>query len=319
MSDQEDDGRKASRSRSRSFSTSDQRESLPSTSVDSSTAESQQSGDIKEGIKVYVGGLSRDANNLMLPEELKGFMSQYGTVNHVWIARNPPGFGYVFFDRLDEAKSAIEQCDGKEFSGLTLKVELSKGSRDAVTRSNRGEGIKVYCGHLPRDVNQLVSTEDIMELFSRFGNVNHSWIARNPPGFAYVFFDNLGDAKAACESLDGSIFKDCTISVQLATEKKSRFNNNAGRYEEKYRPPYGDYNPRNSRGYNDSRMSRNDDSGNFDPRNDRYAAPRYDRPSNSDSRYGDDRGYSNQGRNGDDRGNDKYPYHDSRTSYNGRF
>lgn len=43
-------------------------------------------------------------------------------------------------------------------------------------------GTRVYVGGLPRDA----TTREIQDGFSRYGHVANIWIARNPPGFAFV-------------------------------------------------------------------------------------------------------------------------------------
>lgn len=43
-------------------------------------------------------------------------------------------------------------------------------------------GTRVYVGGLPRDA----TTREIQDQFSRYGHVSNIWIARNPPGFAFV-------------------------------------------------------------------------------------------------------------------------------------
>lgn len=43
-------------------------------------------------------------------------------------------------------------------------------------------GTRVYVGGLPRDA----TSNEIQDGFSRYGRVSNIWVARNPPGFAFV-------------------------------------------------------------------------------------------------------------------------------------
>jgi hypothetical protein len=43
-------------------------------------------------------------------------------------------------------------------------------------------GTRVYVGGLPRDA----TSREIQDGFSRYGHVSNIWVARNPPGFAFV-------------------------------------------------------------------------------------------------------------------------------------
>ena len=41
--------------------------------------------------KVYIGGLSEETNKY----DLEDAFSRYGRVKAVWVARRPPGFGFI--------------------------------------------------------------------------------------------------------------------------------------------------------------------------------------------------------------------------------
>lgn len=59
---------------------------------------------------------------------------------------------------------------------------------------------KVYIGNL----GEHASKPELEEVFSRYGRVENVWVARNPPGFAFVEFHNENDAEDAVRALDGS-------------------------------------------------------------------------------------------------------------------
>ena len=58
---------------------------------------------------------------------------------------------------------------------------------------------KVYVGDLPRDAME----KDVERAFSYHGKLKNVWVARNPPGFAFVEFENASDADDAVRELDG--------------------------------------------------------------------------------------------------------------------
>lgn len=59
---------------------------------------------------------------------------------------------------------------------------------------------KVYVGNL----GSSVIKQDIENSFSKYGPLRNVWIARNPPGFAFVEYDDPRDAEDAVKGLDGT-------------------------------------------------------------------------------------------------------------------
>ncbi|KAL4854884.1 Serine/arginine-rich splicing factor 21A [Chlorella vulgaris] len=74
-----------------------------------------------EGTRVFCGGLDERANQ----EELEAEFGKYGRVSQVWIARNPPGFGFITFADDRDADDACAALDGKN----GWKVERARPSR----------------------------------------------------------------------------------------------------------------------------------------------------------------------------------------------
>jgi len=78
-------------------------------------------------------------------------------------------------------------------------------------------GYRVFCGDLGKLINNLHfwrnSTVDFLgsrtnkfELekeFDSFGPLVDCWVARNPPGFAFIVYKHADDAERAVEELDG--------------------------------------------------------------------------------------------------------------------
>ena len=58
---------------------------------------------------------------------------------------------------------------------------------------------KVYIG----DLGSSASKQDLEDAFSPYGRLSSVWVARNPPGFAFVEFDDSRDAEDAVREMDG--------------------------------------------------------------------------------------------------------------------
>lgn len=59
---------------------------------------------------------------------------------------------------------------------------------------------KIYVGDLPRETSE----KEVERAFSYYGPLKSVWVARNPPGFAFVEFEDSRDAEDAVRGLDGS-------------------------------------------------------------------------------------------------------------------
>uniref|UniRef100_A0AAV1TEI5 RRM domain-containing protein n=1 Tax=Peronospora matthiolae TaxID=2874970 RepID=A0AAV1TEI5_9STRA len=79
---------------------------------------------------------------------------------------------------------------------------------------------RVYVGNLlPR-----AKEGDLTHKFARFGTIHSVWIARRPPGFAFVYFARPEEAKRAVEvsEQEDMAILGKTVRVQLAGAKKKQ-------------------------------------------------------------------------------------------------
>ncbi|KAF8796317.1 RNA-binding protein 1-like isoform X1 [Argiope bruennichi] len=77
---------------------------------------------------------------------------------------------------------------------------------------------KVYIG----SISSRTTKDDIESLFSRYGPLRNVWIARNPPGFAFVEFEDRRDAEEAVAELDGTRLCGQRIRVEMSHGKTRR-------------------------------------------------------------------------------------------------
>lgn len=83
-------------------------------------------------MKVYVGNLSFETTDAQLNELAKA----YGKPTSAQVAKDratgqPRGFGFIEFEKDEEAKAAIAGLNGKDVNGRALKVNEArpKGGR----------------------------------------------------------------------------------------------------------------------------------------------------------------------------------------------
>lgn len=63
--------------------------------------------------------------------------------------------------------------------------------------SRYGSDCKVYVG----DLGNNASKQELEDAFSYYGPLRNVWVARNPPGFAFVEFEDARDAEDAIRGL----------------------------------------------------------------------------------------------------------------------
>ncbi|XP_073483776.1 serine/arginine-rich splicing factor 7 [Aquarana catesbeiana] len=80
---------------------------------------------------------------------------------------------------------------------------------------------KVYVGNLGTGAGK----GELERAFSYYGPLRTVWIARNPPGFAFVEFEDTRDAEDAVRGLDGKVICGSRVRVELSTgmPRRSRY------------------------------------------------------------------------------------------------
>ena len=70
------------------------------------------------------------------------------------------------------------------------------------------------------------TAEDLRMVFSSFGRIQNVWVAQNPPGYAFVGFENEIDAQLAWQQMDGQHLHNRRIKVNTSfrhNQKRSLF------------------------------------------------------------------------------------------------
>uniref|UniRef100_A0A6M2DU62 Putative rna-binding protein 1 isoform x1 orussus abietinus n=1 Tax=Xenopsylla cheopis TaxID=163159 RepID=A0A6M2DU62_XENCH len=82
---------------------------------------------------------------------------------------------------------------------------------------------KVYIGNLGHSATK----HDIETHFSKYGPLRNVWVARNPPGFAFVEYEDPRDAQDAVRGLDGTRCCGTHVKVEMSSGR-SRGKNSRG-------------------------------------------------------------------------------------------
>uniref|UniRef100_A0ABI7WTN3 RRM domain-containing protein n=1 Tax=Felis catus TaxID=9685 RepID=A0ABI7WTN3_FELCA len=78
---------------------------------------------------------------------------------------------------------------------------------------------KVYVGNLGNNGNKT----ELERAFGYYGPLRSVWVARNPPGFAFVEFEDPRDAADAVRELNGRTLCGCRVRVELSNGEKRSF------------------------------------------------------------------------------------------------
>ena len=70
-------------------------------------------------VKIYLGNLDPYTTR----QDIENLFSNY-YITSIWLARKPPGFGFVYVTNLREAEKAVNQLNGYELRGRSIKVEI---------------------------------------------------------------------------------------------------------------------------------------------------------------------------------------------------
>jgi len=76
---------------------------------------------------------------------------------------------------------------------------------------------KLYIGGL----DEKATSKDIEAVFSRFSSLGDIWIAKNPPGFAFVDFSDYQDAIDAVARLDGAKIAGTRVRVEISNQGRN--------------------------------------------------------------------------------------------------
>jgi len=106
---------------------------------------------------------------------------------------------------------------------------------------------KIFIGGLRDDANRY----DIEDCFAKYGPVRDTWVARKPPGFAFVEMEDPRDAEDAVAGLDGT--KICGARCRVEMSNPGRRRGRGGRSRSRSRSPRRS---RRSPSYGEKRRSR---------------------------------------------------------------
>ncbi|KAF6110498.1 poly(A) binding protein cytoplasmic 4 [Phyllostomus discolor] len=187
----------------------------------------------KEFTNVYIKNFGEEMGD----ESLKELFSQFGKTLSVKVMRDPngksKGFGFVSYEKHEDANKAVEEMNGKEISGKVIfvgraqkKVERQaelkrKFEQLKQERISRYQGVNLYI----KNLDDTIDDEKLRKEFSPFGSITSAKVMLEDgrsKGFGFVCFSSPEEATKAVTEMNGRIVGSKPLYVALAQRKEER-------------------------------------------------------------------------------------------------
>ncbi|XP_036019935.1 polyadenylate-binding protein 4 isoform X10 [Mus musculus] len=143
------------------------------------------------------------------------------------------GFGFVSYEKHEDANKAVEEMNGKEMSGKAIfvgraqkKVERQaelkrKFEQLKQERISRYQGVNLYI----KNLDDTIDDEKLRREFSPFGSITSAKVMLEDgrsKGFGFVCFSSPEEATKAVTEMNGRIVGSKPLYVALAQRKEER-------------------------------------------------------------------------------------------------
>ncbi|KAL0073409.1 hypothetical protein J3Q64DRAFT_1733076 [Phycomyces blakesleeanus] len=183
---------------------------------------------------IYVKNLDAETGD----KELSELFSKYGPITSAVVQKDDEGkskgFGFVNFEKFEDARKAVEELNEKEHNGKTLfvtraqkKVEREEELRRQYEQAKleklaKYQGVNLYVKNLDDDVDD----EKLRQEFSVYGVITSAKVMRDDKdyskGFGFVCFSSPDEATKAVTEMNGRMIGSKPIYVALAQRKEVR-------------------------------------------------------------------------------------------------
>ncbi|XP_040055639.2 polyadenylate-binding protein 4 isoform X1 [Gasterosteus aculeatus] len=187
----------------------------------------------KEFTNVYIKNFGDD----MTDDRLKEHFDKYGKTLSVKVMMDPSGksrgFGFVSYEKHEDANKAVEEMNGNELNGKTVFVGRAQKKMERQTelkrkfellkqeRISRYQGVNLYI----KNLDDTIDDEKLRKEFSPFGSITSAKVMLEEgrsKGFGFVCFSSPEEATKAVTEMNGRIVGSKPLYVALAQRKEER-------------------------------------------------------------------------------------------------
>ncbi|XP_032279761.1 LOW QUALITY PROTEIN: polyadenylate-binding protein 1-like [Phoca vitulina] len=185
----------------------------------------------KEFTNVYIKNFGEDTDD----ERLKDLFGKFGPALSMKVMTDESGkskgFGFVSFERHEDAQKAVDEMNGKELNGkqiyvgraqkkverqTELKRKFEQMKQDRITRY---QGVNLYV----KNLDDGIDDECLQKEFSPFGTITGAKVMMEggcSKGFGFVCFSSPEEATKAVTEMNGRIVATTPLYVALAQRKE---------------------------------------------------------------------------------------------------
>ncbi|XP_044517011.1 polyadenylate-binding protein 1-like isoform X2 [Gracilinanus agilis] len=186
-----------------------------------------------EFTNIYVKNFEGDVDD----EYLQELFSQFGKTLSVKVMVDENGqsrgFGFVNFEKHEEAQKAVSHMNGKELRGRVLYVGRAQKRSERQSelkrrfeqlkqeRVNRYQGVNLYV----KNLDDVIDDEKLRKEFSPYGVITSAKVMTeggHSKGFGFVCFSSPEEATKAVTEMNGRIVSTKPLYVALAQRKEER-------------------------------------------------------------------------------------------------
>ncbi|XP_053356311.1 polyadenylate-binding protein 1-like [Clarias gariepinus] len=172
---------------------------------------------------IFIKNFGQDMDDEMLAE----IFNSFGPTVSVRVMTDEngksKGFGFVSFERHEDAQRAMKVMNGKEVNGRKIYVgrAQSKIEREAEIEHIYRQGLNLYVKHLDDNVDD----EALRGMFSPFGTITSAKVMMlygQSRGFGFVHFSSFKEGMNAIKNMNHKMLGKKPLYVCVAQRKEDR-------------------------------------------------------------------------------------------------
>ncbi|KAG5271728.1 hypothetical protein AALO_G00183370 [Alosa alosa] len=187
----------------------------------------------KEFTNVYIKNFGEDMDD----EKLREIFGKFGPALSIRVMTDESGrskgFGFVSYERHEDAQRAVDEMNGKELNGKLVYVGRAQKKVERQTelkrkfeqmkhdRMTRYQGVNLYV----KNLDDGLDDERLRKEFSPFGTITSAKVMMEggrSKGFGFVCFSSPEEATKAVTEMNGRIVATKPLYVALAQRKEER-------------------------------------------------------------------------------------------------